>query len=320
MQNEINNMSLMDRLSRNQSMEQMDNILSRDIRTAMNMKENAAGYDKDYYNVSSTEQEVQDIQRLLDSLDLGYLKVGDKELAKSKLSAVQGRNLSHLMLNDQKVTGDSSEMSDVKEAIAQLETVMTRKGNKNPWTPSGKRRKAKVQATLKRLTKEAEAIEVGRIALQKNTDNALKVTNGMELLSFVAVQNFTEKLQSKREQTRKEDLEREKNLLQTSYDADLAEYNDLYAKKKEEYGFMALIRIPFDGELNALKEKLNPEARAQEIENIKNRINDLDTKKKEREENNNGNNADVVNRQNILETSGVEYSLLKHIYNIWYNE
>ena len=338
MKNEINNMSMEERMNRNESMEQMDNILSRDIRTAVNMKETTKGYDQNYYNVSRTEQEVEDIQRLLNSLDRGFLKVGDKELAQSKLNAIQGRNLSHLMLNDQKVTGDSSEMAEVKRAIEQLESVMTRKGNKtlsennmdyiaslyskamdecqkycdskNPWTSSGKRRKAKVQATLKRLTKEAEAVELGRMALLKNEDKELKVTNGMELLSFAAVQKFTEKLQSKREQTQKEDLEKEKNLLQVSYDADQAEYNALYEKKKEEYGIFAFIKIPFDKDLNKLKEELDLDAREQELEDLKSKISELDTKKKEREKKKNANNADAANRQQLLNNTNTKISKL----------
>ena len=103
----------------------MNELMAAGVRTAVDMQQVKDGYDKQHYSVRQTEKDAMAIDTMLHNIETGEFVVSEKE--KAKLEALQGRNLSHLMLNDQKFTGDSKEMKEVKTALANLEAAMTRK-------------------------------------------------------------------------------------------------------------------------------------------------------------------------------------------------
>ena len=254
--------------------------LSRQIRIAhtMQSKKNGGGA---LYDLDNTAKDVEEIQSILKSLEKGHFQIKEKALAKAKLKSLLGRDQAHLMLNDTKFTGDSSEMDKVKTAVANLENALTKYSDKpitekeidsisayynmameecrkycdtkNPWTAAGKRRKFIVQATLKRITEEAEQFELGRAILLKEGPEAVSVNSGMELLSYAAFNEFFLRQKDTEEKNAENKL---LTNLEIEIEAREEKYKEGYAdylKKKEGESFFSF----FTGsEADALLEKL----------------------------------------------------------------
>ncbi len=273
----------MDRLSINRNSEavlnekiekdRMNEFLTKDVRMAQELK------DQDEYtrlkNLSDTVSDYTSIDRLVSHIKTGTLKVGDMDTAIAKLEAVQGRNLSHLMLNDYKVTGDRREMRNVKEKLANLEQVLTRRknvplteddalnmemlydsameacrdyiDNKKPWFSTGIRRKKKVMATLDRLMKEKDALRVGREYIAEGGNEMKDIKSGVELLSFAAVKNFTRENKYRQELDKdqeadeeiadlKAQMELQRELVDVLEDNEVyVEFNKVFQEKLKQY-------------------------------------------------------------------------------------
>ncbi len=169
----------------------IDTLVSRE-RKAENFAETNRMVDAN--DVISVEQTKKDQDLVSDYLDGKYGEISTEERA--KLENTMGRNMSHLLVNDQKSDGDSPEMFAVKSAIIDLEEMLssefkldkTKSYEKNKkafvkkfddaieacenyisqrrWRiwPTGRRRKSEVKARLKRLKKEKEEFIRGLFA------------------------------------------------------------------------------------------------------------------------------------------------------------
>lgn len=283
----------------------MERIMNQAVRTGFTITKDLPKEKRLLYDLDNTLSDVKDIKDLIFCLEDKHYVRADRELAIARLSAVQGRNLSHLLLNDKKTFGDSKAMKRVKEAIRDLEELLTSEkkrqltskemdeiaglyrtameecqkycDEKTSTRETGSRRRAMVEATLKRLTREAELFELGRQALRADGDEAGTVRSGMALLSYAALSDYTYRLKNtnrlRKAETEKDDLKREAEMKQAAYGALEKKYNALKEKKEEEYGSLAIIRIPFDSELNDLKIKL--EARAKDLESTNEKLEKL---------------------------------------------
>lgn len=156
--------------------------------------------EKQHYSVKTTEKE----NELIDKL---FAEENIKDLTKQeviRLENVKERNMSHLLVNDTKVGGDSDLMDAVKKSIMALETQLsttfanetsikrTQKAyedaikacrdyvdGRNPISPWGKRRKRKVEARLEKLREELKWFERGANAVRDGRLNRPKTNNGL---------------------------------------------------------------------------------------------------------------------------------------------
>ena len=160
--------------------ERVDQILTQETRVARNMEKDTQGYDRQFYSVEQTRQDMKLIDQVLHVPPV-ELRLEDSK--KYRLQAIQGRNLSHVLLNSKKTSGDSEEMTNVKNSIESLEQQLAQVqedstsvaniekvedayllaishcqyycDNKNPTFQTGKERKQLVMDTLAQLRREA---------------------------------------------------------------------------------------------------------------------------------------------------------------------
>ena len=125
---------------------------------------------------------------------------------------------------------------------------------KDPSKKTGIRRWTLVRAALTRLTREAELIEIGSMALKDGDRKEMEITSGVDLLSFGGLSDYTARL--RRRNPLKELRSRQEDL-----DVQKAEYDELQQRKereyKETYGFLASVRIAFDSDLKDAKASLD---------------------------------------------------------------
>ena len=107
---------------------QVDDMLTHQTRVATNMQKVKTGYDKDYYSMERTRQDRELIDQMLHLPERTTLKLSDEQ--KYRLAAIQGRNLSHILLNQNSFAGDSEEMQAVKQSVQALEELVSRPLNK----------------------------------------------------------------------------------------------------------------------------------------------------------------------------------------------
>ena len=281
-------------------------------------------------NIQKTSQDVANISGILERMNLGTYEVEEKEVKIAKLEAIQGRMLSHLMLNDQKVTGDSEEMDKVKNRLHELEVAMTAEQRhalgdkqidylqnlyegaieacrlycktKHPWLPAGKRRKAKVKATLARLMRESDCLELGRMIVNREGSEAASINSGLKLLSLTAVQNLADKMEgSKRrhnlrnkleedmQNLEKKSAEDEKNLApdymkyneamflhdtkKATYDEAKKAYDELY-ERKEKVEKIGWFKLKFGGDEELDNAHANLKLLENEVDNAEEAVND----------------------------------------------
>ena len=281
-------------------------------------------------NIQKTSQDVANISGILERMNLGTYEVEEKEVKIAKLEAIQGRMLSHLMLNDQKATGDSDEMDKVKNRLHELEVAMTAEQRhalgdkqidylqnlyegaieacrlycktKHPWLPAGKRRKAKVKATLARLMRESDCLELGRMIVNREGSEAASINSGLKLLSLTAVQNLADKMEgSKRrhnlrnkleedmQNLEKKSAEDEKNLApdymkyneamflhdtkKATYDEAKKAYDELY-ERKEKVEKIGWFKLKFGGDEELDNAHANLKLLENEVDNAEVAVND----------------------------------------------
>lgn len=241
--------------------QRMNEMLSQNMRKAVNMEGNEIPYAASL-SMQQTMEDTAEIQSMINGIELGTFKVEQAEIKKLRLTAIQGRNLSHLMLNDQKTLGDSTEMQEVKESLKNLEEVLTREKSKgmteddvdfitgmynaaiatcqhyvdtkNPWTKTGQRRKAKVQATLERLMQESSQIAIARLTISNGDNEGMDpITNGVQLLTLGTMSDFYRKNKVSEEEQNLSDFESRYKAKKQVYD-DQKEYADKTFAEKEE--------------------------------------------------------------------------------------
>lgn len=175
-------------------------------RTASDLEWGEREYNKERYSVESTKKDVKFIDEVLNLPATARMEFADKDLF--RLKAIQGRNLSHLLLNEHKNGGDSEEMLAVKDAVAELEETMAEKAmagrydieeiesayqlaiaackkycdQKNPHFPVGIARKQRVQETLERLQEEARQIALSKELIQKGELEDMEIKQPQDLL------------------------------------------------------------------------------------------------------------------------------------------
>ena len=160
--------------------ERVDQILTQETRMARNMEKDTQGYDRQFYSVEQTRQDMKLIDQ---ALHVPPVELRLEDSKKYRLQAIQGRNLSHVLLNSKKSSGDSEEMANVKNSIESLEQKLAEVrqdaisvanieevenayllaishcqyycDNKNPTFQTGKERKQLVMDTLAQLRREA---------------------------------------------------------------------------------------------------------------------------------------------------------------------
>ena len=112
-----------DKMSMEQQKQRVNEILHSEttrVATDVSWKEN--GYDKAYNNLQDTKEEVKFIDQILNLPATSRMQFEDKDLF--LLQAIQGRDLSHLLLNEHKFGGDSEEMENVKLHVRELERLI----------------------------------------------------------------------------------------------------------------------------------------------------------------------------------------------------
>ena len=200
-----------DNLGLQQQKNRVDQILhSEATRVATDLSWKEQGYDNTYNSVESTKEDVKFIDQVLNLPATARMQFEDKDLF--RLKAIQGRNLSHLLLNEHKYGEDSDEMLAVKERVAELEQVMSQKvdhgydfetierayqraiaacryycENKNPTFPAGIERKKRVMETFLRLKEENEQIAVAKDLIQKGELEGVEVKDPQDLLVLAQV-------------------------------------------------------------------------------------------------------------------------------------
>ena len=316
--------------SLNQKIDEMNmkEIFAGQVRTAVDMQRIKQGYDAQFYSVSQTEKDRIRIAKLLDAINAGDFKVSEKE--KAKLEAINGRNMSHLMLNAHKFTGDSEEMTRVKDALSAIELQMMHERKsftsnnaeylidlyhkamdecqkyinaKHPKRETGKKRKQMVQATLKRLMIEVDGIELGRRILVEKGSEAKEVKKGMDLLTLAAAQKLADQMEDKKVVDKKAELTAEHELRKSTYDLSKNEYDTLLAEKTKDLSFAAKwsFEADKDEELKALKKRLNLSVQKAELDRVDNEIKKLTTKQEEKTaaEANKKTEAEAVFKENL---------------------
>ena len=144
----------------------------------------------EWQNVNAELRNVEDIKQENDFInralfeDMTDVKLTDSE--RNRLLNIHSRNSSHILLNDDKFTGDSDSMKRVKEYIGKLEDALSSEGNMqddadqlfdrainacqyyldthNPRFKTGKERKLMVKERLDSLKQERKFYEKGRQA------------------------------------------------------------------------------------------------------------------------------------------------------------
>ena len=182
-------------------------LATQDIRSVTNLKKDkfAGEYDKERYNVESVQKENERITFLLEKSS-----VKDKldNLDRARLMNVQNRNAAFLLVNEQKFSGDSTEMTLVKDKVTWLEGLLENRTNsaefigkvelkafdeaidackaylekKHPRFETGKRRRRKVEDELKRLQDDLGFFKTGMAFYQEELKKNEGVMNDSEFI------------------------------------------------------------------------------------------------------------------------------------------
>ena len=190
-----------------------ENLLNKDIRVA---NEHHAGdlrnKNRSLYDQTAIRKDNQDIDAVLKSRQLTA-----EEL--SNLEMIKGRNLSSLLVLEEKKTGDSRQMKAVKRAISAVETGLNKDRlgipftekdvdellrlydtailacrdyvrDKDPSYARGKERLALVRMNVDRLHEEAEALLVAKELIRTGVLDGLQNT-GRDLLTAAGIYGLT---------------------------------------------------------------------------------------------------------------------------------
>ena len=173
-----------------QTRQRVDNILHQEMRTATNLQ-NVQQDRQQFYSLEQTQNDQQTIRAALMNAELNLT---DNE--QNRLRAIQGRNISHILLNQNQYSSDSPEMDMVKKDVGALEQLLAGEWDvahaqeslaelesayqfaiascknyclrKKPSFRSGKQRKQMVEETLANLLEEQRQIHEARRLAEQN--------------------------------------------------------------------------------------------------------------------------------------------------------
>ncbi len=186
--------------------QRVSQILHTEPRVATELTADYQTPDYSYYN---TEQTVKDNTLIAKALSIsGIESYGLSMDDRIRLKNIRDRNASHILVNQQKFSGDSEEMQNVKKSVTELEELLHGgsieagglnaveeayerainacsyyRDHKNPWFPTGKERKRQVVEKLDSLRNEFSLFQLGRRELA-DTDGESQITKPMELLDI----------------------------------------------------------------------------------------------------------------------------------------
>ncbi len=186
--------------------QRISQILNMEPRVAKELTADSQTPANSYY---SMEQTVKDNTLITKALSIsGIESYGLSEEDRIRLKNVRERNASHILVNQQKVSGDSEDMQNVKESITELEELLHGgsieaegldaveaaynraidactyyRDHKNPWFPTGKERKRQVVEKLDSLRNELNLFRLGRTELAAG-DAESQITKPTELLDI----------------------------------------------------------------------------------------------------------------------------------------
>ncbi len=83
---------------------------------------------RELFDHNAIQKDISDINKVLAEKELGLMSE-----ERSRLEMIKGRNLSSLLILDEKTTGDSSDMKAVKKSVAAIEGELDQK-RKSPFT------------------------------------------------------------------------------------------------------------------------------------------------------------------------------------------
>ena len=127
-------MSIQHEKNKQITQDQVNELLTHKTRVATNMEKVKTGYDRNYYSMEKTMQDRQLIDDLLKLPESTTMKLSDEQ--KYRLRTIQGRNLSHILLNQNSFTGDSDEMKKAKKYVQALENLMSQPLQKDTMNQS----------------------------------------------------------------------------------------------------------------------------------------------------------------------------------------
>ncbi|MBO5246501.1 MAG: phosphotransferase [Eubacterium sp.] len=192
-----------------------ESIFAKQQRTAVNMQTTPMNDEaqREFYSIHQTKQDVAEINELLQTNQMDVATQSETmNLSQDyvhRLQAIQNRNLSHILLNENKFGGDSEQMKNVKVSVEEVERLLSSQDenagslayiekletayrvaishcqyycdHKNPRFSTGIERKNAVLATLKYLRDEAAQLEtVKKLVQEEGLD--VEFANGKELL------------------------------------------------------------------------------------------------------------------------------------------
>ncbi len=213
--------------------QKLEQILHQDMRTATELA-NVSKQQQQFYSLQQTTEEQSVIADALQNAQT--LRLTDNE--RYRLQAISGRNIAHILVNQNQFSQDSPEMDAVKKDVAALEQVLNKEwvengeseaiaeletayqyaiascqyycDHKNPTFRKGKQRKMMVQETLANLRREFEQVHAAHRLFDKGELNE-HIASGRDLL-MLDVTHEAEKFQS---------LPKQEDVTQLSY-ADFA--------------------------------------------------------------------------------------------------
>ena len=172
----------------------------------------------DRLSMEKTQEDTEIVSRLITKLERDELNVDKKELKQARLESLKERNIAHLMVNSQKLGGDSPEMTRVKKAVSRVEKAIARKSadsltvedmeklqenyyeaieacqkylkKKTSFISAWKYRKDMVRKTMERLLYENKLITMGKtlFALDKPTE---PINSGLDLMAVARMYQLT---------------------------------------------------------------------------------------------------------------------------------
>ncbi len=172
----------------------------------LNLKMNERFKEDRRYSVETVEQETALLQKMLGLSTTKELNLSAEETADYAMKL--DRRMSFLLLNDEKTSGDSKEMVQVKKQLGILEFILTTQEvmndrilddiikqynntilvcenyikNKNPWFSTGKKRLAMVKDTNARLIREKDCLERGKELLKEGLIDETVIHNPLDLI------------------------------------------------------------------------------------------------------------------------------------------
>lgn len=113
--------------------ERIQQIMQSETRVAVNMDKTKEGYNADYYSMERTIEDNAFINRILQESDTQVIELSEEQ--RTHFINVNSRNVSHILLNQQKFSGDSKIMKRVKDSVEAVEKKLRTQARGNTNDP-----------------------------------------------------------------------------------------------------------------------------------------------------------------------------------------